>query len=77
MPATNRINYIRHAIVLVAWLAALRAFALLHALSACAETRNFRRTQPWRLPILNELMYLPPAATGGRPSTIPLRSCSA
>ena len=30
----SRLNYLRHAIVLVAWLAALRAFGLLHALSA-------------------------------------------
>ena len=29
----SHLNYVRHAIVLVAWIAALRAFALLHAVS--------------------------------------------
>jgi hypothetical protein len=29
----SHLNYLRHAIVLVAWLAAMRAFALLHALA--------------------------------------------
>lgn len=33
----SHLNYLRHAIVLVAWLAALRAFGLLHALPAARE----------------------------------------
>jgi hypothetical protein len=33
----SHLNYLRHALVLVAWLAALRAFGLLHAVSAARE----------------------------------------
>ena len=33
----SHLNYLRHAIVLAAWIAALRAFALLHSVSAARE----------------------------------------
>ena len=33
----SHLNYLRHALVLVAWLAALRAFGLMHAMSAPRE----------------------------------------
>jgi hypothetical protein len=43
----SNLNYVRHAIVLVAWLAALRAFALMHAVFAAREHgASVRKAEP-------------------------------